>query len=585
MNKLRYGKGLFFAAPFVVINKKEMKKGKLFSIALVLLVVLFSGCGKKDSPEPSPPTVPVTVAFEAKSVSVNGVTTGGYLYQNLDLLPVIKCTFDVPIKTATVGDAVTFKSTSGISVPYQISFQNGDSIFIIQPSAPLQSFTKYTVFISTALQSKESAKLKLPVTVSLATGIDSTDKFPRITDDSLLTLVQKQTFTYFWGFGHPVSGCARERNTSGETITTGGTGFGIMTMLAAVNRGFISRSEALTRITTIADFYKNKCTAYHGAYAHWINGSTGATIPFSSLDDGADLVETSYLMQGLLCARQYFTSPGADETSLRNTVNLLWDAVDWNWFQQGGQNVLYWHWSPNNGWAINLPVRGWNEALIVYALAASSRTHAISKTVYDNGWASNGAIKNGKAFYNITLPLGEDFGGPLFFAQYSFLGINPTGLSDAYASDYLQQNTAHTDINYNYCVKNPKGYAGYGSDCWGLTASDENGGYSAHSPANDNGTITPTASISSLPYDTAKCMAALRFFYYKLGDKLWGDHGFRDAFNFTENWFADSYLAIDQGPEIIMIENMRSGLFWNLFMSCPEIKAGLINLGFQSPNL
>ena len=557
----------------------------VFRNTVAILLLFIYSCSKKDSPEPSPPTIPIVGAFEAKSVSVNSVTTGGYLYQNLGLSPVIKCTFGVPIKTATVSDAVTFKSTSGIAVPYQVSFQNGDSVFSIQPSAPLQSFAKYTVVVSTALQSKEGGKLKSDISVSLATGIDSTDKFPRITDDSLLTLVQKQTFKYFWDFGHPVSGCARERNTSGDIVTTGGTGFGIMAILAAANRGFISHSDALTRITTIADFYKNKCTSYHGAYAHWINGSTGVTIPFSALDDGSDLVETSYLIQGLLCARQYFNSVNTDETTLRNTINQLWDAVDWNWFQQGGQNMLYWHWSPNNGWAINLPVRGWNEALIVYALAASSRTHPIEKLVYDNGWANSGSLKNGKSFYGITLPLGEDFGGPLFFAQYSFLGINPTGLGDAYASNYLQQNAAHTDINYNYCVANPKGYSGYSTDCWGLTASDENGGYSAHSPTNDNGTITPTAALSSLPYDTAKCMAALRFFYYKLGDKLWGDYGFRDAFNLTQNWFADSYLAIDQGPEIVMIENMRSGLFWNSFMSCPEVKTGMKNLGFQSPDL
>ena len=228
-----------------------------------------------------------------------------------------------------------------------------------------------------------------------------------------------------------------------------------MAMIAAVNRGFISRSDALLRITTIANFYKNNCTAYHGAYAHWINGATGATVPFSPQDDGADLVETAYLMQGMLCARQYFNSTDANETSLRNTINQLWDAVDWNWFQQGAQNVLYWHWSPNYGWAINQKIEGWNEALVVYALAASSRTHPIAKAVYDAGWARGGAIKNGKQFYGITLPLGEDYGGPLFFAHYSFLGINPHLLSDAYAADYFGQNVAHIGINYSYCVAFP----------------------------------------------------------------------------------------------------------------------------------
>jgi hypothetical protein len=416
------------------------------------------------------------------------------------------------------------------------------------------------------------------------TQIDSTDKFPRISDSALLTLVQQQTFKYFWDFGHPVSGMARERNSSGDICTTGGTGFGIMSILVGINRNFISRSDGLIRIQKIVSFYKNKCTAYHGAFAHWINGSTGATVPFSEKDDGADLVETSFLMQGLLCARQYFDLSNADEKKLRDDINELWDGVEWNWFRQNDQNVLYWHWSPDNGWAINMQITGWNEALIVYVLAASSNTDSIPRIVYDNGWAKNGAIKNGKQFFGITLPLGPDYGGPLFFSHYSFLGINPHNLSDTYAN-YWTQDTAQSKINYLYCVNNPKKYNGYSSLCWGLTASDEENGYSAHSPTNDNGVISPTAAVSSLPYTPSESMNVLRFFYYKLGDKIWGDYGFRDAFNLTNIWFADSYLAIDQGPQIVMIENYRTGLLWNLFMSCPEVKRGLKNLGFQSPAL
>jgi hypothetical protein len=272
------------------------------------------------------------------------------------------------------------------------------------------------------------------------------------------------------------------------------------------------------------------------------------------------------------------------EDSLRNDINALWNGVEWNWFRQNNQNVLYWHWSPNNGWAINMQIAGWNESLVVYTLAASSNTDSISRIVYDNGWARNGAMKNEKSFFGITLPLGPDYGGPLFFSHYSFLGINPHNLADAYAN-YWTQDTSHSKINYLYCVNNPKKYNGYSNLCWGLTASDEQNGYSAHSPTNDDGVISPTAAISSLPYTTTESMNALKFFYYKLGDKIWGQYGFNDAFNLTNIWFADSFLAIDQGPQIVMIENYRSGLLWNLFMSCPEIKRGMKNLGFQSPNL
>jgi len=291
------------------------------------------------------------------------------------------------------------------------------------------------------------------------------------------------------------------------------------------------------------------------------------------------------MMQGLLCARQYFNSNSdSSEINLRTAINNLWNGVDWNWYRNGGQNVLYWNWSPDFNFVINVPVKGWNEALITYVLAASANSDSIPKIVYDNGWAQNGGMINGKSFYGITLPLGPDYGGPLFFAHYSFLGINPNTLTDAYAN-YWTQDTAHSRINFLHCVANPGFFNGYSASCWGLTASDEQNGYSAHSPTNDNGTIAPTAAISSLPYTPVESLNALRFFYYKLGDKLWSQYGFIDAFNLTNVWFASDCLAIDQGPQIIMIENYRTGLLWNLFMSCPEVKRGMKQLGFMSPNL
>jgi hypothetical protein len=395
----------------------------------------------------------------------------------------------------------------------------------------------------------------------------------------LLTLVQQQTFKYFWDFGHPVCGMARERNTSGNTVTTGGTGFGIMAMIVAVERNFITRNEAVERIQTIVSFLKNGCTRYHGAFSHWINGQTGVTQPFSARDNGADLVETSFLIQGLLTARQYFSKPTPEEAKLRSDINEIWETVEWSWFRREGQNTLYWHWSPDYGWEMNHQIRGWDECLIAYVLAASSPTYPIPKVVYDEGWARNGSMRNGASYYGLTLPLGSSYGGPMFFAHYSFLGLNPKNLRDTYAS-YWTQNVNHTLINMNYCIQNPLNYRGYSADCWGLTASDGDQGYSAHSPTNDRGVITPTAALSSMPYTPVESMKALHFFYYKLGDLIWSEHGFHDAFNLTTGWFDKRYLAIDQGPIIVMIENHRTGLLWDIFMSCPEIQAGLTKLGF-----
>lgn len=407
-----------------------------------------------------------------------------------------------------------------------------------------------------------------------------------LSDSALLDLVQQQTFRYFWDFAHPVSNMARERSNiedyGHETIAVGGTGFGIMSVIVATERKWISRDTAAKFLLKMTSFLL-KTPTYHGAFPHWLNGETGRTIPFSRKDDGGDLVETSYLFEGLLCARQYFNADNAVERDLRNRINWMWEDIEWNWYTNN-QEVLYWHWSPNNGWAMNFPVRGFNECLIMYILAAScpNERYQVKTSVYHRGWAISDFFKNGKEFYGIKLPLGFDYGGPLFFSHYSFLGLDPRGLKDKYA-DYWEQNRNHTLINREHCVRNPKKFKGYGADCWGLTACDTYDGYDAYSPANDKGTIAPTAALSAFPYTPQFSMQALRHFYNDLGDKIWSEYGFTDAFNETQNWYAKSHLAIDQGPVVAMIENYRTGLLWRLFMSCPEIKTGLKRLEFQSP--
>jgi hypothetical protein len=287
-------------------------------------------------------------------------------------------------------------------------------------------------------------------------------------------------------------------------------------------------------------------------------------------------------MMGLLAARQYFDGAGA-ERELRDRINALWSEVEWDWHTREGRDVLYWHWSPNNGWAMNHEIRGWNECLITYVLAASSPRYPIKPEVYHRGWARDGALKNGQRYHGIELPLGPPQGGPMFFAHYAFMGLDPRGIKDRYA-DYWQQNVAHTAINRAHCLANPKHCKGYGEACWGLTACDNYEGYSAHAPDNDLGVIAPTAALGSMPYAPEHSMAALRHFYGALGDRLWTEYGFRDSFSEGLDWFADSHLAIDQGPIVVMIENHRSGLLWKLFMSCPEVQAGLKKLGFTSPH-
>jgi hypothetical protein len=483
--------------------------------------------------------------------------------------------FSAPVTENEIKAATTL---SGSNVPSLLfSLSNENKTVTITTASTLKYLTKYQFKISSTLKGALGQSFS-EYQKTLYTTVDPTPKFPVISDDALLTLVQQQTFKYFWDFAHPTSGLARERNTSGDIVTTGGSGFGIMSIIVGIERNFITRQQGIERLDKILDFLET-ADRFHGVWPHWLNGNTGKVQPFSANDNGGDLVETSFLMQGLITFRQYLNSSDPTEQQLISRINALWNTVEWDWYTQGGQNVLYWHWSPDKAWIMNHQIKGYNEALITYVLAASSTTHSINASVYHQGWASSGAIKNGKTFYGTTLPLGFDYGGPLFFAHYSFLGLDPRNLSDTYGN-YWTQNVNHSKINHAYSAANPKKFVGYSDESWGLTASDNQSGYSAHSPTNDLGVITPTAALSSFPYTPTESMKALKFFYYTIGDRLWGQYGFYDAYNFTESWVASSYLAIDQGPIIVMIENHRTGLLWNLFMSAPEVQAGLDKLSF-----
>lgn len=413
-------------------------------------------------------------------------------------------------------------------------------------------------------------------------------------DDEMLDYIQKAHLNYMWDGAEVNSGLAPERihldgvypQNDREIVTTGGSGFGIAGLIVGIDRGFISRDEGVRQLQKIVDFL-GKADRYHGVWSHWIDGKTGKTKPFGQKDNGGDLVESSFLMEGLLIAREYFKDGNEQEQALAADIDKLWREMDFQWYTQGGLDVLYWHWSPDYMWEMNFPLEGYNECLITYILGASSPTHPISADAYHKGWARSGGIVSSNEAYGMPLVLkhngAEEMGGPLFWAHYSWIGLDPRGLKDRYG-DYWELNRNHALINYNYCVSNPKGYKGYGKDCWGLTASYSIDGYNAHMPSNDLGVISPTAALSSFPYTPDESMAALKGFYAK-GDKIWGKYGFYDAFSETADWTVPRYLAIDQLTIAPMIENYRSGLLWKLFMGAPEIQEGLRKLGFTSPTI
>lgn len=497
----------------------------------------------------------------------------------ISLNPVISILFDAPLNPLSFKNSDIYMVNSlGVSCATTSRLSDDKRQIDIELSQPLSYLSKHSLYISSDLKGAEGENFN-GSQFRFYTEADLTPKFPLVSDEELLTLIQQQTFRFFWDYAHPVSGMIRERNGSGDLVTIGGSGFGMMSLIVAIERGFISRAEAVDRLTKMVSFLES-ADRFHGAWGHWYNGATGKIIPFSTKDNGGDIVETSYAAQGLLTFRQYLDINNSTELSLVNRINNLLETIEWNWYNRDNQNILSWHWSPTLNWAMGMNVRGYNEALITYFMAATSSNHSISAEVYHTGWAGTSGFINGKTFYGYTLPLGFNYGGPLFFAHYSFLGLDPRGLSDSYAN-YWQQNVNHSLINNKHCIENPYKFISYSDQCWGLTASDDNLGYGVHEPTRDIGVISPTAALSSMPYTPQESMKAARYFYYVLGDRLWGEYGFYDAFNVTAGWWGRSFLAIDQGPIIVMIENYRSALLWNLFMSAPEVTAAMNRLGFS----
>ena len=420
-----------------------------------------------------------------------------------------------------------------------------------------------------------------------------------LSDNQLMDKVQSDALKYFWDFAEPNSLLGRERyhedniypDNDKHVVTTGGSGFGLMTLLVGVDRKFIPRKEAVKRLTHIADFL-DKAERFHGAWPHWINGETGKVTPFGKKDNGGDLVETAFLVQGIICVREYFKDGNEEEKALAAKMDKLWKGVEWNWYTKGGEKVLYWHWSPSYGWEMNFPLQGYNECLITYVLAASSPDHSIDSETYNKGWSRNGTYTTDGTKYGLPLYVkhnyAEEFGGPLFWSQYSYLGLDPRGLSDQYVKSYWDLNRNHVLIDYKYCVENPLNYKGYSEKYWGLTAGytrnkDGSVGYAAHQPMKEDfGVITPTAALSSMPYTPKESMEMLRFLYEEK-PKFIGKAGPYDATSIHfDDWTTPRYLAIDQGTIAPMIENHRTGLLWNLFMNAPEIRNGLKKIGFKS---
>jgi exo beta-1,2-glucooligosaccharide sophorohydrolase (non-reducing end) len=453
--------------------------------------------------------------------------------------------------------------------------------------------TGKTAFYKVAWSDRRYRQSSLSETVSARTK--------SMSDDGLFTMLQKACFRYYWEGVHPVAGMTLESIPGDDRIVaTGATGFGIMALIVGVDRGFITREQGVERLTRIVTFLE-RAPRYHGVWSHFMDGNSAQTLPvFDMFDDGGDLVETAFLMEGLLSARQYFNRQTDAEKELIQRISHLWETVEWDWYRRSPRSdALYWHWSPQWSWHINHRLTGFNEAMIVYLLAIASPTHSVPADLYYSGWANQDGARakyreawsnadqgmrytNGRKYFGFKLDVGDGTGGPLFFTHYSYMGFDARGIHDRF-TDYFNNNRAMAQINLAYCVKNPGHYKGYGAHFWGLTASDGPDGYLPHEPTlqEDDGTMTFTGALSSFPYTPAASTTAFKHIYRDLGEQVWGVYGPRDAINLKQDWVSPIFMGLNQAPIAVMLENYRTGLIWKLFMSNPEITPMLDRIGFQ----
>lgn len=405
-------------------------------------------------------------------------------------------------------------------------------------------------------------------------------------DREIFEETHKASFMYFWELGHPVSGLTPRKSLANKRydIGVGASGFGIQAVIVGVHRGWVSREEVLDRLLKITKFLENTAVRFHGVFPHLLHGETGEIIVFGG-QDGADIQETSNLMMGLLMARTYFDRDTPKEVQLRNEINKLWEAVDYRVHEY--QDALWWNHSDsqeeNNG--LKLLMKGYTESMTSYVLALGHPTHGIQTSSY-KGYVEGKNFVNGKEYYGYTLDVGKPTGGPLYLAQTPFLALDPRDMQDQYTY-YWSRSIAHSLINYAYCVDYAPAEYKYSEGDWGLTASQvpsEDGGYNNMAgPKKDTGTIAPSAALGVFPYVPYQSMMALRNFYENHKEGLWAEYGFKDSYSMYRDWYSDRYLGLDQGRTVIMMENYRSGLFWELSKKVPELQVAKEKMGIHYP--
>jgi hypothetical protein len=392
--------------------------------------------------------------------------------------------------------------------------------------------------------------------------------------------VQEAAVRFYFEEAHPVSGLSQEGAPGwGDTSAVGSTGMGMANIIVGVHRGFVTREQGVALALKMLRFLDQKTETQAGAFAHWMDGTTGAARKFGSNGTAADLVETSFLIQGAILLREYFNGSSAEEREIGAIATRLAAEVQWPQFMvdQPTGPVMMWHWDSVVGPG-ELPIRGFHEGMMPYILGIGSQTYPIPAKSFYTGWYHpQHQLGTTRTDFGIEHGLGRGIGWPLFFAHYSHIGFDPRVIRYK-GKTYFEHFVDATKVHEAYARSRASEFKGYDT-VWGLAASTSPDGYKAHRPGkDDSGTIATTAALSSMPYLPDAVLNCMESMYLDYGSRIWGCYGFYNAFNPTRDWVGEKYIGIELGPIAPMIENHRSGLLWRLFMQAPEVQRALERL-------
>ena len=419
-----------------------------------------------------------------------------------------------------------------------------------------------------------------------------------LSDDEMLDRLQHAAFDYFLHSANRQNGLIADTTRDGSPSSIAVVGFALSAYVVGVERGWIERADAVQRCLNALRFFWHSdqsgnpdASGCRGFYFHFLDIDNGQRMWQSELS----LIDSALLIAGMLTAAAYFTADSAAESELRELADALYRRVDWRWAQRDGVCLTH-GWKPECGF-LNYGWEGYSEALLLYVLGLGSPTHALTEQSFE-AWTVT---------YQWENLYGQDFlyAGPLFIHQFSHAWIDFRGIRDRFmrekGSDYFENSRRASYVQREYAIRNPRGFGGYGEDCWGLSAGDGPSvapqtvagrhqafyGYAARGVpyGPDDGTVAGSATLASLVFAPEIVLPAVRTLYTQAtrdAGRLLHASGFNRTITAPEadGWIANGEFGLDQGIIVLMLENYRSGLLWRLGRACPYIQRGLRRAGF-----